>query len=62
MLKTYHTCAKVRRDIDRVLHTNAKLFQEGVANAKKIERDNLEAIKHLDPDFISFLLDASDNA
>lgn len=61
MLKTYHTCTKIRKEIDSVLHKNAMLFQNSVPNAKKIERENLKAIKHLDPEFIGFLLDASDD-
>jgi len=61
MNNTYHTCAKVRRQIDKVLHQNAILFQNGVPNAKQIERDNLKAIEDLDPQFIGFLLDASDD-
>ena len=59
--KTYRTCGKVRRDIDRVLHQNAILFQNNVPNAKEIEKENLRAIKHLDPEFIGFLLEASDD-
>lgn len=60
--KTYKSCAKVRRDIDRVLHANAILFQNSDPDAKKKERINLQAIEHIDPEFIGFLLSVFDDA
>ena len=61
MNKTYHNCGKIRKEIDSVLHKNAMLFQNSVPNAKKIERENLKKILHLDKEFVGFLLDASDD-
>lgn len=64
----YYQDAKVREQIDTVLHTNVKLFQNLGTGSTKTERQaarvqerkNLRAVKHLDPAFIGFLLDASD--
>lgn len=63
MERTYRTCGKIRRDIDKVLHENAMLFQDPKLPKEvkqEQERKNLVSVLHLDPDFIMFLLEASD--
>ncbi len=55
----YKTNKKIRNQIDRILHTNAMLFQNlGIdttdrekTKIKKIEWDNLQMIKQLDFQF-----------
>lgn len=64
MNNTYKTCAKVRKQIDSVLHENARLFQDPKLPKEfkqKKERENLISVLHLDPDFVMFLLEASDD-
>jgi hypothetical protein len=60
----YYTDADVKKQIDEVLHQNAVIFQNlgsnstkaDISAAKVLERKNLRAIKHLDPDFIENLI------
>lgn len=61
---TYYTDPKIRKEIDRVLHENAIIFQNlGVDSTKAEieaariqERKNLRDVKALDEDFIGRLL------
>ena len=63
-MSAYHTDPKVREAIDKVLHENVKIYPElGVSSTKAEryaagvkERANLKTVRHLDPEFIDFLI------
>ena len=63
-MSLYHTNMEIRREIDRVLHENAILFQNTGTDstydekqmAVNTEKRNLREIRHLDSVFIDSLL------
>jgi len=67
-MNNYQNCGKVRAKIDAVLHENAKIMQNLGASstakerelAKSKEKDNLRAVRALDPEFIDRLIQSAD--
>ena len=68
MSSPYYDDPEVKAQIDEILHENVKMFQnlgtgssaEERSEVRAAERENLIKVKHLDDEFISFLLNASD--
>ena len=63
-MSEYHENKEVRDAIDAVLHKNVQIYQNlGVSSTKTEkyaagveERNGLRAVRHLDPEFIDFLI------
>ena len=66
----YYSDPEVRAAIDEILHINAIIFQNLGVNSSKAEirsarakeKENLRSIKHLDKEFITFLINASNES
>ena len=66
----YYLDSEVRSSIDEILHINAIIFQNLGVNSSKAEirsarakeKENLRSVKHLDKEFINFLINASNES
>jgi hypothetical protein len=70
LLSPYYSDPEVKSAIDEILHINAIIFQNLGVNSSKAEirsarakeKENLRSVKHLDKEFINFLINASNES